>query len=95
MLPRSCSRTDRLVYATSLHHRIPVVTADRKLARALARERLLAGNITSALRDLVLAGHLGQERVVEVIVALAAKQEHLLPDSVPPSWDALRGYTFP
>ncbi|MBM4320227.1 MAG: hypothetical protein FJ125_09755 [Deltaproteobacteria bacterium] len=93
--PSSCSRVDRLVYASSRHYCIPVVTADRQLALALAREGLLAGNITCALRDLVLARYLSETRVVELLRALVAAREHLLPDSASPIWEALRTYSFP
>lgn len=43
-MPAAVAEVDRLTYAAAVHHRHRVVTADKNLARLLAKAKLLVGH---------------------------------------------------
>ena len=60
-LPRALSEVDRLVFAAAIHHQIAVVTADRRLARAIVARQYRTGDMALILRELVLTKRLSRK----------------------------------
>jgi predicted nucleic acid-binding protein len=93
-LPRALAAVDLLVYATAVHSRLPVVTADKRLARAIAARGLQVGNIALILKQLVVDRHLSEKACERVLQGLAARKDLIL--GIPnPTWDDLKDYRFP
>ena len=93
-LSRALATVDTLVYATAVHARLPVVTGDKRLARAVAGQGLHVGNVAVILKELVAAKRLTEKPCVKVLVALALRKDFLI--GIPnPTWDDLRDYEFP
>ncbi|MCC7493256.1 MAG: hypothetical protein IT204_12955 [Fimbriimonadaceae bacterium] len=94
-LPRAVAEVDRVVYVTAAHHRLAVVTADRKLARAIAARHQRVGNMALILKELVTSRAMAAAACDSALARLAAQQEFLLPPSGPQGWTGLRSYRFP
>jgi rRNA-processing protein FCF1 len=93
-LSRALSEVDKLVYATAVHIQIAVVTADKRLARAIKGQGLQVGNMAIILKELVAANRLTEKACEKVLVALASHKDFIL--GLPnPTWDDLKDYVFP
>lgn len=93
-LSRALAAVDTLVYATAVHVQIEVVTADKRLARAIKGQGLQVGNIAIILKELVAGKRLTEKACEKVLVALAARKDFIL--GLPnPTWTDLKDYTFP
>ena len=93
-LSRALSAVDTLVYATSVHVQLSVVTADKRLARAVKKKGLQVGNMAIILKELVAADLLTKKACERVLLALAARNDFIL--GVPnPTWRGLKDYRFP
>src|SRR5947209_6676492 len=73
-LPLALADVDRLVYATAVYHRHPVVTGDGSLAVALAKSRLRAGGLASVLKEMSQDGALSQADYAEIAAGLATRR---------------------
>jgi hypothetical protein len=94
-LSKALTQVDKLVFATAVHHGLPVVTGDKRLARAVAQEGLCAGNVAFILRTLV-EDHVLSEATCDAILAdLTKRGDFILPQNRPQTWATLRHYTFP
>ena len=93
-LSRALSAVDTLVYATAIHAQLPVVTADKRLARAIDGQGLHVGNMAVILKELVSTNRLTERACEKVLVGLAARKDLIL--GLPnPTWDVLKDYRFP
>jgi hypothetical protein len=91
---RALANVDVLVYASAVHAQISVVTADRRLARALKGQRLKVGNMAIILKELVADGRLTARACERVLMALAARKGSFI--GLPkPTWLDLKDYVFP
>lgn len=88
------SEVDKLIFATADHFDLPVITADKRLARALKLEGRQVANIALILQQLVAKRCLGQRACSTLLKTLALRNEFLL-GNLPPEWKTLRDYTFP
>jgi hypothetical protein len=93
-LSKALAEVDKLVYAAAVHHQLAVVTADRRLARALRVRGLQVGNMALVLRELVFAKKLTEKSCEKLLVALAARKDFLL-GTPTPTWADLRAHAFP
>jgi hypothetical protein len=85
---------DTLVYATAVHGRLAVVTADRQLAKAVRSQGAQVGNMALILRELVLAKGLTEQACERLLLGLVARMDFLL-GTPTPRWADLSNYTFP
>lgn len=93
-LPKSLSDVDKLVFATAVHTEAAVVTADKRLAKAIRRHGQLAGSLALVLQELVLTRKLRSSLVENLLQNLADRKDYLL--GIPnPTWSDLKDYTFP
>jgi rRNA maturation endonuclease Nob1 len=60
-LPKSLSDVDKLVFATAVHHELPVVTGDIRLAKAVRKRGLDVGNMALILKELVQSKKTGSQ----------------------------------
>jgi predicted nuclease of predicted toxin-antitoxin system len=93
-LPRALARVDTLVYATAVHGRLSVVTADKRLAKAIRAAGLQFANIALILRNLVASKHLSKRQCEELLKGLAARNDFLL-GTPTATWADLEAYSFP
>ncbi|MDP7018826.1 MAG: hypothetical protein QGG36_23700 [Pirellulaceae bacterium] len=93
-LPKALAEVDTLIYATSVHFSLSVVTGDRQLARAVRDAGLQVGNMAMILRELVQSNKLAASGCERLLRALADRNELLL-GSPSPTWDELEQHTFP
>lgn len=93
-LSRSLSQVDTLVFATAVHQGLTVVTADKRLAKAILAQRLQVGDIALVLRELVVKRKMAPKDCEAILVSLAAQSECLLGTPYP-TWALLRNYRFP
>ena len=93
-LPKSLSEVDKLLFATAVHLKRGVVTADKHLAKEVSKRNLNAIDIASILRGLVQSGQLRARYVESLIRQLAGRMDYILgrPD---PTWEDLKKHTFP
>jgi len=94
-LSKSLSKVDAILYATALLTKTKVVTGDARLAKALEKKGLLAGNMTLALRTLVLEGEISESVCADILTDLAEKGEFLLNPNKSQNWEFLKDYRFP
>jgi hypothetical protein len=93
-LSRALAAVDLLVYATAVHSRVALVTADKRLARAVHAKGLKVGNIAVILKELVVGRRLTQRACEELLLGLATRKDLIL--GIPnPTWDDLKDYRFP
>ncbi len=93
-LSKALAEVDKLVYATAVHQQLAVVTADKRLAKAVQARGLQVGNMALVLRELVFAKKLTQRSCENLLVALAARKDFLLGKPAP-KWEDLRDHLFP
>lgn len=93
-LSKRLAAVDKLIYATAVHHQLAVVTADKRLAKALQEEELQVGNLAIVLRELVEAKKLTRKSCEKLLVGLAARKDFLL-GTPTPTWADLQGHHFP
>ncbi len=93
-LPTALSEVDKHVFAAAVHHQVPVVTADRPLARAVLAQRLQVGDMALILRRLVVTNRISRKICEAILSDLAAMNDFLL-GTPKPTWAMLRGYRFP
>jgi len=93
-LPRAFAQIDRLIYATAVHGRFSVVTANTGLARAVRAKKIRVGNMAAILRELVLTKKLTEAGCERLLIGLASRKDYLLRSSTP-RWTDLRDYSFP
>ncbi len=93
-LSTALAAVDKLVYAAAVHHNRAVVTADKRLAKALQKKGLPVGNVALILRELVLARKLTAKGCEKLLLGLASRKDLLL-GTPTPSWRDLRKYSFP
>ena len=94
-VPKALSTVDRLVYATAVCRQIPVVTADKQLARAVRAKEIRVGNMALILRELVNGRQLTAKACEKLLLGLAAQNDFILLGCRTPRWSDLRAYTFP
>jgi len=94
-LPKALSRVDSAIYVTALRRKTRVITGDIRLANALDKQGLLAGNMALALRSLVLEGVVSKSDCGNILVNLAGRGEFLLNPNKPQTWKTLEDYRFP
>ncbi len=90
-LSKALAAVDILVYATAVHGRLAVVTADKQLSRALRSQGLQVGNMALILHHLVLAKRLSEQACENLLLRLVARNDFLL-GTATPTWDALSRY---
>jgi rRNA-processing protein FCF1 len=93
-LSRALSDVDRLVYAAAVHHRLAVVTADKRLAKAVRAKDLQVGNMAVVIRELVVTKKLSERSCEKLLLGLAARKDFLL-GTPTPTWTELRDHSFP
>lgn len=94
-LSKSISDVDRIVYATAVHCRLCVVTADRALAKAIQARGLIVGNCAMILRDLVLNRVISAKRCEMILADLVRRDDFIISGGADQSWNALRNHRFP
>jgi len=70
-LSKAMSDVDKLVFATAVHLGLPVVTGDKRLAKAIQQRGLLVGNVAMILQQLVKTKKLKASFVTQLLQALA------------------------
>ncbi len=90
-LSKALAVVDTLVYATAIHGRHAVVTADKQLTRALRSAGIRVGNMALILHDLVLAKSLSEQVCENLLLRLVARNDFLL-GTPTPTWAALSDY---
>jgi hypothetical protein len=93
-LSKALAEVDKLVYAAAVHQQLAVVTADKRLAKAVQAKGLQVGNIALVLRELVVAKKLTERSCEKLLVALVARKDFLL-GTPTPTWAELRDHSFP
>ena len=93
-LPRALSDVDKLVFATAVHQQIPVVTADRRLARVILARKLPVGDMALILRRMVVTNRMSRKICEGILNDLASMDDFLL-GTTNPTWTMLRSHTFP
>lgn len=93
-LSKKFAKVDTLVYAAAVHQQLAVVTADKRLAKALQEVELQVGNLAIVLRELVVAKKLTKKACEKLLVGLAGRKDFLL-GTPKPMWADLRDYSFP
>jgi len=94
-LSKALAQVDKLVCATAVHHRLTVVTGDKRLAQAVARAGLYVGNVALVLKTLVRSRALSEVGCNALLAGLVKRREYILPPNYPQTWATLRHYTFP
>ncbi len=94
-LPRALAAVDRLVYVTAIHQGMTVVTGDRRLARALMRQRQHVGNMALILKTLVTTQGLAIAACDAILADLVKRHDFILPADTPQTWATLQHYAFP
>lgn len=94
-IPKSLSTVDSLVYATLIHARKAVVTADKRLARMIQAKGHTVGNMAMILRDLVADKAITEAGCVKLLHELAKHNDLIIRGMMKPRWADLRDYTFP
>ncbi len=93
-LSKAFSEADKLVFATAVCYKIPVVTGDKRLAKAVQSKGLYVGNMAMILQELIMTKKLKSTAVEKMLQALADRKDYLL--GIPrPTWNDLKDYTFP
>lgn len=85
---------DKLVFATAVHFQLSVVTADRRLGRAVRDVGLQVIDLASILRELVHAKRLSASGCEQLLAGLA-KRNDLLLGTPSPTWAELQSHSFP
>ena len=93
-LPKALAEVDTLIYATSVHFGLSVVTGDRQLGRAVRDAGLHVGNMAMILHELVQSRKLAASGCERLLKALADRNDLLL-GTPSPSWEELKKHTFP
>lgn len=93
-LSKALAEVDKLVYAAAVHHQLAVVTADKRLGKAVQARGLQVGNMALVLRELVVAKKLTERSCEKLLVALVARKEFLM-GTPTPTWADLRDHSFP
>ncbi len=93
-LSKALAEVDRLVYATAVSANCTVVTGDRHLGKALKQVGATVGDVAMILRAMVRAQTLRRVRCVELLKALADRNDYLL-GKADPSWSDLERHRFP
>lgn len=94
ILSNSLSEVDKLVFATAVHNKVAVVTADRQLGRAILARVLKVNDMAGILRELVMDKRLAQSSCEKLLVELANRRDLIL-GTTTPSWNDLRKHKFP
>ena len=93
-VPLGLSGVDRIILATAIHYRMPVVTADKKMALTM---RMVGGqvwNMAMILQEFVLESLISPAEVERILLELACQNE-LLIQGGETTWVALAAYQFP
>jgi predicted nucleic acid-binding protein len=93
-LSKALAEVDKWVYATAVHHKLAVVTADKRLAKAVQARGLQVSNVALVLRELVVAKKLTEGSCEKLLVGLVARKDFLL-GTPTPTWADLRNHSFP
>lgn len=93
-LPKSLADVDQLVYATAVHGGISVVTGDKRLGKAVQKQRLKVGDMAAILKELVQSKDLTKAGAVLLLQKLAIRKDYLLGKPIP-TWTDLERHTFP
>lgn len=93
-LSKSLATIDTLVYATAVHRKFAVVTADKQLAKAVCLKRIKVGNMALILRELVSNKILTVQSCERLLKGLASRKDFLL-GTPTPTWADLQSYSFP
>ena len=93
-LSTALSEVDKLVYATSAHFKLSVVTADRRLGRAVREAGLDVTDMASVLRELVQTNKLSADSCMRLLQGLADRNDLLL-GTPNPTWPELQAHSFP
>lgn len=94
-LPKSLTQTDKLLFATAIHHGLTAITGDKDLAKAVIRKGLRAGNLALVLKTLVTNRKLSEAECNAILADLAKRHDYILPQRHPQTWETLQHYTFP
>ena len=77
-----------------IRFKIPIVTGDKRLAKAVQSKGLEVGNMALILQELVMTNKLKSMSVEKILQAIADRKDFLL--GIPrPTWNDLTDYTFP
>ena len=93
-LSKALAAVDTLIYATSVHFGLSVVTGDQRLGRAARDAGLQVGNMAMILRELVNGNKLAISGCEQLLKTLADRNDLLL-GTASPTWDELKKHTFP
>jgi hypothetical protein len=85
---------DKLIYASAVHFRLSVVTADRRLGREVRDAGLQVTDFASILRDLVQAKRISASGCERLLEGLAQRNDLLL-GTPAPTWADLEAHSFP
>lgn len=94
-LSQALAQVDKLVFVTAVHHGLTVITGDKRLAQAVARQGLRVGNMALVLKTLVGTQLLSEAACNTLLADLVQRRDFLLPAARPQTWTTLRQYTFP
>ena len=93
-LPKGLAEVDELIYVTSVHFGLSVVTGDRQLGRAVRDVGLHVEDMAMILRELVHSKKIAASACEKLLQALADRNDLLL-GTASPTWKELRKHTFP
>lgn len=94
ILSPALAEVDKLVFATASHYSLSVVTADRRLGRAIRGAGLTVADFALILKELVHANRIS-ERSSERLLQGLARRNDLLLGSPSPTWTDLESHSFP
>lgn len=90
----SLATVDRLIYAAAVHHRHPVVTADKDLGKLIAKGKLKVANVSLILKEMALARRVTKIQYNAILASLVHRKDCILGNHVP-TWNTLQEYRFP
>ena len=93
-LPSSLSEVYKLLYTAAVYHRHRVVTADKDLARVIAKEKLKVGDVALVLKELVLSKCVSAKQCNAILGCLVNRKDCILGNHAP-TWKTLQKYQFP
>jgi predicted nucleic acid-binding protein len=86
-LSKRLADVDKLVFAAAVHHSLAVVTADKRLAKAVQAKKLQVANVAIVLRELVMAKKLTKTICEKLLSGLVARKDFLLGTPTPTRTD--------
>jgi len=93
-LPKALANVDTLIYVTSIHFNLSVVTGDRQLGRAVRDAGLHVEDMAMILRELVYSKKIAPSGCEKLLQALADRNDFLL-GTPSPTWLDLEKHRFP